>query len=264
MALLKGKKILIVGMLSKQSIAAGIAQAMFDEGAELAFTVQNEKFKGKIAQLTEKWNSERVLPCDVSSDEEIRHMIESLSSHWNTLDGIVHSVAFAPSDQLQGDYLDVVNREGFLTAHDISAYSFSALAKEALPMMEGQKGALISLSYLGAQRAIPNYNVMGLAKASLEANIRYMANSLGPRGHRVNGISAGPIKTLAASGIKHFKKMLAYHARVSPLRKNVDAMEVGRLAAFLCSDYASGITGEIINVDGGFSKVAMTDLITDE
>lgn len=259
MGFLSGKKVLIAGLISNKSIAAGIAEAMHREGAELAFTYQTEKFKERVEGLAEQWGSKIVIPCDVSSDEEITHAFEVLASKWDKVDIVIHSVAFAPSDQLAGPYHEVVTREGFQIAHDVSSYSLAALAKAAQPMMNSN-GAILSLSYLGAVRSMPNYNVMGLAKASLEANIRYLASSLGPLGIRVNGISAGPIKTLAASGIKSFKKMLSYNESVTPLRKNVTALEVGNTAAFLCSDLASGITGEIVNVDAGFSTIAMPDL----
>lgn len=259
MGLLSGKKFLIAGLISNKSIAAGIAEAMHREGAELAFTYQTEKFSDRVQSLAAEWNSKLTFACDVSNDAEIAHTFEALSSHWDHLDGIIHSVAFAPSDQLMGAYHDVVSREGFKIAHDVSSYSFAALAKAGLPLMKDRKASLLSLSYLGAIKAVPNYNVMGLAKASLEANIRYLAASLGPLGVRVNGISAGPIKTLAASGIKDFKKMLAYNASVNPLRRNIEPIEVGNAAAFLCSDLASAITGEIMYVDAGYNIMAMPD-----
>lgn len=233
---------------------------MHREGAELAFTYQSEKFESRVKELAAQWGSTLIIPCDVSSDEQIAHCFETLKGHWDHLDGIVHSIAFAPADQLSGPFHEAVNREGFKIAHDVSSYSFAALAKAGLPLMQGRKAALISLSYLGAMRSIPNYNVMGLAKASLEANIRYLAASLGPLGIRVNGISADPIKTLAASGIKHFKKMLSYNETIAPLRRNIDPIEVGNAAAFLCSDLASGITGEIMHVDAGYNITAMPDL----
>ncbi|MBI2792860.1 MAG: enoyl-ACP reductase [Gammaproteobacteria bacterium] len=264
MGFLAGKRILIIGLISNKSIAAGIATALRREGAELAFTYQNERFKDRVTDLAAEWDSTITLPCDVVSDEEITHMFESLHAKWGHLDGLIHSVAFAPADQLSGPYHDVLSREGFRIAHDVSSYSFGALAKAALPMMKDRNASLLTMSYLGAVRAVPNYNVMGLAKASLEANVRYLAASLGPIGIRVNGISAGPIKTLAASGIKGFKKMLTYNKEVSPLRKNVDALDVGNAAAFLCSDLASGITGEILNVDAGYNITAMPDFAGDE
>lgn len=260
MGFLTGKRVLIVGLISNKSIAAGIATAMHREGAELAFTYQSERFKDRVLELASQWGSNIALPCDVSSDEEITHTFETLKNQWGYLDSLVHSVAFAPADQLSGQYHEVLNREGFRIAHDVSAYSFGALAKAALPMMKDRQGSLIALTYLGSTRAVPNYNVMGLAKASLEANVRYLASSLGPLGIRVNAISAGPIKTLAASGIDGFKKMLSYNQKVSPLRRNVDALEVGNTAAFLSSDLASGITGEILHVDSGYHIMAMPDL----
>lgn len=259
MGFLQNKKALIVGLASKRSIAYGIASAMHREGAELAFTFQNEKLKDRVITMAADFDSNIVLPCDVSSDEEITAVFDGLKEKWDGIDIIIHSVAFAPSDQLQGDYLDCVTREGFNTAHEISSYSFAALAKAALPMMEGRDAALLTLSYLGGERALPNYNVMGLAKASLEANVRYMAQSLGPKGIRVNAVSAGPIRTLAASGIKSLRKMLDHNKQVTPMRKNVSIEEVGNSAAFLCSDLASGITAEVVHVDAGFHAVAMSD-----
>lgn len=259
MGFLTGKRALIVGLLSDRSIAAGIAMAMHREGAELAFTYQNEKFKERIASMAAEWGSNIVLPCDVGFDDQITAVFQDLGKQWEGFDILIHSLAYAPADQLEGDYLDHVNREGFRIAHDISSFSFSALAKAASPLMQNRKGALLTLTYLGAERITPNYNVMGLAKASLEANVRYMAGSLGPKGIRVNGISAGPIRTLAASGIKNFRKMLDYQQKVAPLRQNVTIEQVGNTAAFLCSDLASGITGEILHVDAGFNIVGMGD-----
>ena len=258
MGFLTGKNALIVGLASNRSIAWGIAQAMRREGAELAFTFQNEKLQDRVEKLAADCGSDITLACDVASDEQIEGVFEHLDDYWDHLDIIVHSVAFAPRDQLEGDYLDAVSREGFGIAHDISSYSFAALAKAGRNMMQGRNGALLTLSYLGAEKAIPNYNVMGIAKASLEANVRYMANSLGPEGIRVNSISAGPIRTLAAAGISDFRKMLDYVEHTAPLRRNVTIDEVGNTAAFLCSDLASGITGEIVYVDGGFNIVGMT------
>lgn len=260
MAFLKNKRILIAGLISERSIAYGIAEAMHREGAELAFTYQNERFRDRVAEMAAKWNSSIVLPCDVASDAEIAGTFEGLAKHWDGLDGIVHSIAYAPPDQLEGNYLDCVNREGFRIAHDVSSYSFAALAKAGYPLMEGRNGALLTLSYLGSERAFVNYNVMGVAKASLEANMRYLANGLGPRGIRVNAVSAGPIRTLAASGVKEFRKMLAYNEKTAPLRQNTTLEQVGNTAAFLCSDLASGITGEVVHVDGGFHIVGMGDL----
>lgn len=259
MGFLTGKRIIIVGLISNKSIAAGIATAMKREGAELAFTYQSKRFEDRIKELAAEWESDFIIPCDVASDEEITHAVEAIGSRWDKIDGLVHSVAFAPADQLSGPYHQVLNREGFRIAHDISSFSFGALAQASLPLLK-ENSALLTLSYLGAIRSVPNYNVMGLAKASLEANVRYLAASMGPLGIRVNGISAGPIKTLAASGIKGFKKMLTYNKEVSPLRRNVDAIDVGNAAAFLCSDLASGITGEIMNVDAGYNITAMPEL----
>jgi len=252
MGFLKGKRALIVGLASERSIAHGIATSMHREGAELILTYQNERLKSRVDDMGKELNAIATLPCDVSKDEEIAALFESLKEYWDGLDIIVHSVAYAPADQLEGDYLDAVNREGFRIAHDVSSFSLAALAKAGSGMMAGRKGALLTMTYLGAERAVPFYNVMGLAKASLEANVRYLAASLGPKGIRVNAISAGPIRTLAAAGIKNFRKMLAFNEKVAPLRKNVTTEEVGDVAAFLCSDLASGITGENIHVDAGF------------
>lgn len=257
MGFLAGKKVLIVGIASKLSIATGIAHAMHREGAEIALTYQNDKLKKRVEDFGAQWGSSIFLPCDVGSDEEIADVFTELGKHWDGLDIIVHSVGFAPGNELDGDYVDVTTREGFRIAHDISSFSFVALAKAGREMMKGRNGSLLTLSYLGAERTLPNYNVMGLAKASLEANVRYMASSLGPEGTRVNAISAGPIRTLAASGIKSFRKMLSENEKQTPLRRNVTTEEVGNAAAFLCSDLASGITGEIMYVDAGFNTTAM-------
>lgn len=255
MGFLTGKRALILGLASDRSIAFGIAEAMHREGAELALTYPNDKFKGRVIDMAKNWNTVATLPCDVASDEQIQQLFVDLEKHWDGIDIIVHSVAYAPADQLEGDYLTALNREGFRIAHDISSYSLGALAKAGLKMLEGRNGSILTLTYLGAERAMASYNVMGLAKASLEANVRYLAQSLGPKGIRVNAISAGPIKTLAAAGIKDFRKMLAFNESISPLRKKVTAEEVGNVAAFLCSDLASGITGEIVHVDAGFHAV---------
>jgi enoyl-[acyl-carrier protein] reductase I len=257
MGFLQDKKALIVGLASTRSIAWGIAKAMEREGADLAFTYQNEKLKDRVEKLAADCNSDICLPCDVSSDEEIEAVFEHLDDFWDHVDIIIHSVAFAPKDELQGDYLENVTRNGFNMAHEVSSYSFAALAKAGRNMMQGRNAALLTLSYLGAERVVPNYNVMGLAKASLEANVRYMASSLGPEGIRVNAISAGPIKTLAAAGISDFRKMLDYSEQNTPLRRNVTIEDVGNTSAFLCSDLAAGITGEVIYVDGGYHNVAM-------
>lgn len=257
MGFLAGKKALIVGLASNRSIAWGIAQAMHREGAELAFTYQNEKLQDRVGKMAADLDSEITLPCDVSSDEEIEAVFEHLDDYWDHLDIIVHSVAFAPREALEGDYLDSISRDSFRIAHDISSYSFAALAKAGRNMMQGRNGSLLTLSYLGAEKAVPNYNVMGAAKASLEANMRYMANAMGPEGIRVNAVSAGPIRTLAASGITDFRRMLDHVEKTTPLRRNVTIEEVGNVSAFLCSDLASGITGEVTYVDCGFSIVGM-------
>ena len=260
MKLLEGKNILIVGVANKHSIASGIATSMFNHGANLAFTYQNERFKSKVELLAKEWNSNICLSCDVSNDEEIKNVFSKLEKIWEGIDVLVHAVGFAPSDQLDGDFLDSTTREGFKIAHDISSYSFIGLAKAAKKSMEGRNGSLITLSYLGSQKTLPNYNVMGLAKASLEASVRFLAVSLGKEGHRVNAISAGPIKTLAASGIKNFKKMLSYNSDRAPLGRNVSTEEVGNAATFLASDLSSGITGETLYVDAGFNITAIGSL----
>ena len=254
MGFLDNKKILVTGLLSNRSIAYGIAKAAKREGAELAFSYAGgDKIKDRVKQLAADFESDLVLPCDVSSDKEIDALFSALSSSWDGLDGLVHSIAFAPREALAGDYLDSVSREAFRVAHDVSAYSLAALAKAALPMMQGRPASLVTLTYLGAERAFPSYNVMGPAKASLEANVRYLSQSLGPRGIRINAISAGPIKTLAAAGIGNFGKLLAFSEKLSPLRRNVTTDEVGNAAAFLLSELASGITGEVTYVDAGFN-----------
>lgn len=255
MAFLEGKRALILGLASERSIAWGIAKALGREGAELAFSYQNERLKERCEKLAGELGSDIVVACDVSHDSEIEAMFEHLDDYWDGLDIIVHSLAYAPKDQLDGDYVDVVTREGFRIAHDISSYSFAAVAKAGRHMMRGRNASLLTLSYLGAERAMPNYNVMGVAKASLEANMRYMAQSLGPEGIRVNAVSAGPIKTLAAAGISDFKRFLEHVEGQAPLRKNVTIDEVGNVAAFLCSDLASGVTGEVVYVDGGYNIV---------
>jgi enoyl-[acyl-carrier protein] reductase I len=259
MGFLTGKKALVVGVASKLSIAAGIAEALHAQGAELALTWQNEKLKGRVEKFAAQWDSNLTFQCDVSSDEQIDQLFSELSKYWDGIDILIHSVGFAPGDQLDGNFVDVTTREGFHIAHDISTYSFIALAKGARELMKGRNGSLLTLTYLGAERTIPNYNVMGVAKAGLEASTRYMAASLGPEGTRVNAISAGPIRTLAASGIKDFRKMLAENEKRTPLRRNVTIEEVGNTAAFLSSDLASGITGQIIYVDSGFNITAMVD-----
>ena len=259
MGFLAGKRLLITGVISNRSIAYGVAAACKREGAELAFTYQGERIKDRVAELAREFGSDLVFPCDVGSDEEINALFVELGKHWDGLDGLLHSIAFAPKEALAGDYLSSVTRENFRIAHDISSYSFAALAKAALPMMEGRNAALLTLSYLGAVRSVPNYNVMGLAKASLESSVYYMAQSLGPKGIRVNAVSAGPIKTLAASGIAKFNDKLDLVAQNAPLRRNVTIHEVGNAAAFLLSDLASGISGEITYVDAGFNTTAGAD-----
>ena len=257
MGFMTGKKALIVGLASKRSIAWGIAQSFAREGAELAFTYQNEKLKPRVEAMAEELNSTITFALDVASDNEIEAITPTIKQHWDSLNILVHSVGFAPRDQLAGTYIESVTREGFQIAHDISSYSLAALAKSTLPLMENKQSAILTLSYLGATRAIPNYNVMGLAKASLEANVRFLAADLGPRGIRVNGISAGAIKTLAAAGISDFRKMLKHIEHVAPIRRNVTPEDVGNAAASLCSDLASGVTGEIMYVDGGFNIIGM-------
>jgi len=257
MGFLADKKILITGLLSKHSIAYGIAKACHREGAQLAFTYQNERFLDRITKFAKEFDSTLVFPLDVSSDEQIDNVFGELAKHWDGLDGLVHSIAFAPTEAIEGDFLNGISRESFRIAHEISSYSYPALAKAARPMMQGRKGSLLALSYLGAERTMPNYNTMGLAKASLEAATRYLAFSLGPEGTRANAISAGPIKTLAASGIGNFGKLLSYNAHHAPLRRNVTIDEVGNAAAFMLSDLASGITGEILYVDGGMNTTAL-------
>ncbi|MDP9891024.1 enoyl-[acyl-carrier protein] reductase I [Variovorax boronicumulans] len=254
MGFLSGKKLLITGVLSNRSIAYGIAKACHEQGAELAFSYVGERFKDRITEYAADFDSKLIFDCDVSDDAQIDKLFADLAQTWSKFDGFVHSIGFAPRESIAGDFLDGLSREGFKIAHDISAYSFPAMAKAALPYLN-DKSALLTLTYLGAERALPNYNTMGLAKASLEASVRYTASSLGPKGMRVNGISAGPIKTLAASGIKGFGKMLAAVADASPIRRNVTIEEVGNVAAFLLSDLASGVTAEITYVDGGFSNV---------
>lgn len=257
MGFLAGKRALIVGLASNRSIAWGIADAMRREGATLAFNYQSDKLRGRVEKMAGQLDSDIALPLDVADDGQIDAFFDGLSGHWDGFDILVHSVAYAPADQLQGQYIDAVTREGFQIAHDISSYSLAALARAARPMMRDRSGAIVTLSYLGAVRAIPSYNVMGLAKASLEANVRFLAMSLGPEGTRVNGISAGPIKTLAAAGIKGMRQMLSKVAEVSPLGRNVTTADVGNTAAFLCSDLAAGITGEIVYVDSGYSIMGM-------
>lgn len=258
MSILKGKKILIAGVASKLSIASGIAASCHREGAELAFTYQNDRLKQRVVDIAKENGSDLCFPCDLSRDEEIKTAFQQLGKTWSQLDGLVHAVGFAPQDQLQGDFVDATTREGFAIAHDVSSYSFVALAKAARSLLS-DTASLLTLTYYGSEKTLPNYNVMGLAKASLEAAVRYMAVSMGKEGIRVNAISAGPIKTLAASGIKDFRKMLKYNEMRTALRRNVTIEEVGDAAAFLCSDMARGISGQILFVDGGFQITAMSD-----
>lgn len=260
MGMLEGKKVLIAGVASPRSIAWGIAEAMRREGAELAFTYQNEKLKSRVEKIAETCESEVVLPLDVADDGQIAQAFETLARKWDGLDILVHSIGFAPREQLEGEFVDVIDREGFRIAHDVSAYSLPALAKAARPLMSGRNGALLALTYMGSVRAMPSYNVMGLAKASLEAGVRYLAHGLGPEGTRVNAISAGPIKTLAAAGISKFRSMLDHVQQTAPLRRTITTEEVGNVAAFLCSDLASGVTGEITYVDAGYNIVGMAGL----
>ncbi len=260
MGFLHGKRALVTGVLSQRSIAWGIANAMHREGAQLAFTYVDEKLKDRVDEAATTFGSNIVLPCDVSRDEDIAALFENLGKHWDGLDILVHSIGFAPREALTGPFLDGLTRDSFRIAHDISSYSLAALAKAARPLMKDRGGAILTLTYLGAERAMDSYNVMGLAKASLEANVRYLAYNLGPEGTRVNAISAGPIKTLAASGVSNFRKMLEHVEQNAPLRRNVTIDEVGNAAAFLCSDLASGITGEVTYVDSGFNTLGMTGL----
>jgi enoyl-[acyl-carrier protein] reductase I len=253
MGFLQGRRILVTGMLSNRSIAYGIAKACKREGAELAFTYQGEGVRDRVIDLAKEFGTDLVLPCDVADDAQIDALFAELGRRWDSLDGLVHAIAFAPREALKGGFHESVTRENFRMAHDISSYSLAALAKAALPLMQGRPGSIVTLSYLGAARSIPSYNVMGLAKASLEAGVRYLAASLGPGGIRVNAISAGPIKTLAAAGIGGFSKILHFVERNAPLRRGVTAEEVGNTTAFLLSGLASGITGEVIYVDAGFS-----------
>ncbi len=254
MGFLDNKKVLVTGLLSNRSIAYGIAKAAKREGAQLAFSYAGgDKIRDRVVQLASDFESDLVYPCDVADDQEIGALFSSLGQTWDGLDGLVHSIAFAPREALAGDYLDSISREAFRIAHDVSSYSLAALAKAALPLMEGRPASLVTMTYLGAGRAFPSYNVMGPAKASLEANVRYLSQSLGPRGIRVNAISAGPIKTLAAAAIGNFGKLLAFSAKLAPLRRNVSTDEVGNVAAFLLSELSSGMTGEVTYVDAGFN-----------
>ena len=260
MGFLQGKRALIVGVASNKSIAWGIAQAMRREGAEIALSYQTERFKERVEEFARQLDSDITMPCDVAEDEQIEAAIEALAKRWDHFDILVHSLAYAPRECLEGEYMTSTTREGFRIAHEISSYSFTALAQAARPLMKGRNGALLTLSYIGAVRAMPSYNVMGLAKASLESNVRYMAQDLGPEGTRVNGISAGPIRTLAASGVKDLRKFLEYVEKHAPLRRNVTIEEVGNVGAFLCSDLASAVTGEITYVDCGYNAIGLAEV----
>lgn len=260
MGFLDGKRALITGIASQRSIANGIAEAMHAQGAELAFTYQNEKLQSRVQDVADKLGSKIVIPLDVADDAQIAACFEALGKHWDKFDILIHAIAFAPREAIAGNYLDGLTRENFALAHDISAYSLSALAAAARPMMAGRNGSILTLSYLGAERALQNYNVMGVAKASLEASVRYLALNLGPEGTRVNAISAGPIKTLAASGIAGFRKILGHVESYAPLRRSVTIEDVGNVAAFLCSDLAAGVTGEITYVDAGYNILGMTGI----
>lgn len=260
---LKNKKALITGVVSRKSIAYGIAEAMNREGAQCIFTYANDKLKERVCDVVKDFNPCAVLPCDVSDDLNIKNLFSEIDTIWGSLDIIVHSIAFAPEDQLQGNFVDNVDRNGFRISNEISAYSLCALAKYGKNLMKNRQGAIVSLSYLGAERSFINYNTMGIAKAALESSVRYCAQALGADDIRVNAISAGPIKTLAASGIQNFRKILNYHSKVSPMNRNVTQIEVGNVAAFLCSDLSSGITGETIHVDCGFSSVGISEEIMD-
>ena len=261
MGFLQGKRALITGIASQRSIASGIAEAMHREGAELAFTYQNEKLLTRVEKAAAELGSDIVLPLDVANDAQIATCFEQLGQRWpEGFDILVHAIAYAPREAIEGEFLDGLTRENFAIAHDISAYSLAALAKAARPMMAGRNGAIVTLSYLGAERVLANYNVMGVAKASLEATVRYLALNLGPEGTRVNAISAGPIKTLAAAGISNFRKMLGHVETYAPMRRNVSIDDVGNVAAFMCSDLAAGITGEVTYVDAGYNILGMTGI----
>lgn len=260
MGFLQGKRALITGIASERSIASGIAEAMHREGAELAFTYLNDKLKPRVEKAAAALGSKIVLPLDVSSDEQIEICFEELGKHWDGFDILVHAIAYAPREAVSGEFLDGLTRENWAVAHDISAYSLAAISKAARPLMAGRNGSILTLSYLGAVRALQNYNVMGVAKASLEATVRYLALNLGPEGTRVNAISAGPIKTLSAAGIANFRKMMGHFEENAPLRRAVSIEDVGNTAAFLCSDLARGITGEVTYVDAGYNILGMTGI----
>mgnify|MGYP002561417973 CR=1 FL=1 len=264
MGFLQGKKILITGIVSNRSIAYGIAKCCHREGAELAFSYANERFKDRVAGFAADFGSDFVLQMDVSSDEQIDNAFAQIKERWGALDGLVHSIGFAPREAIAGDFLEGCTRDAFKTAMDISAYSFPAIARAALPLMQGRAGSLLTLTYLGGERVVPNYNTMGVCKAALEASTRYLAGSLGPKGIRANAISSGPIKTLAASGIQNFSKILTYMEHSAPLRRTVTIDEVGNTAAFLLSDLASGITGNVAYVDAGFHSVGVSPVLVEE
>jgi enoyl-[acyl-carrier protein] reductase I len=259
MSFLKGKRALITGIASERSIASGIAEAMHREGAELAFTYQNEKLKSRVEDAAKEYGSDIVIPLDVADDAQIANCFAELGKRWDHFDILVHAIAYAPREAIEGEFLNVT-RESWNIAHEISAYSLAGMAKAARPMMANRNGAIITLSYLGAERALANYNVMGVAKASLEATVRYLALNLGPEGTRVNAISAGPIKTLAAAGIANFRKMLGHVEEYAPMRRSVTIDDVGNVAAFLCSDLAAGVTGEVTYVDAGYNILGMTGI----
>ena len=265
MGFLQGKRALITGIASERSIASGIAEAMHREGAQLAFTYQNEKLKSRVEKAAAEYGSNIVIPLDVTSDDQIAACFDELGKHWTDgFDILVHAIAYAPREAIAGQFLDGLTRENFGVAHDISAYSLAAMAKAARPQMKGRNGSILTLSYLGAERALAGYNVMGVAKASLEATVRYLAYNLGPEGTRVNAISAGPIKTLAAAGIAGFRKILGHVEENAPLRRTVTIEDVGNVAAFLCSDLSAGVTGEVTYVDAGYNILGMTGLNTEE
>ena len=263
MGFLQGKRALITGIASERSIATGIAEAMHREGAELAFTYQNDKLKSRVESAAAEYGSGIVIPLDVADDAQIAACFDALGRHWDGFDILVHAIAFAPREAIAGQFLDGLTRENFAIAHDVSSYSLAAIAKAARPLMAGRNGSILTLTYLGAERALAGYNVMGLAKASLEANVRYLAYNLGPEGTRVNAISAGPIKTLAAAGIAGFRKILGHVEQNAPLRRTVTIEDVGNVAAFLCSDLAAGVTGEVTYVDAGYNILGMTGIDKD-
>ena len=248
---MQGKNVVIFGVANKRSIAWAIAQRLSDAGAKLAITYQNERMKAEAHDLITALPGAQAFQCDVSSDAEIDSLYAQLKQHFVQLDAVVHSVAYAPAEELKGDFLNT-SREGFRIAHDVSVYSLIAVTRAAAPLMTNG-GSLVTLTYLGAERNMPHYNVMGVAKAALEASVRYMAEDLGKKQIRVNSISAGPIKTLAARGVGDFTTMMKNHAEHAPLKRNVEPREVGDTALFLSSDLGSGITGETIYVDCGYN-----------